>query len=790
MSRVSVLLLASALALPSAASAAPWDGARTAATNEGDVPLFVVPRAFTITWEPGVQAHTTDEARDFRGPDVLRVDGHSLERIDRVGPARMHTEEYRLESGPASARAVAEALADRPDVRVAAPLFRLADHEDAPWRAVTSDLLLQLDDPAYVDRMEDLADGLGIDPVELRAGPVGSWRLRLRASATVDPVEAAMRLREQPWVRWAQVDWLQPRVERYVPNDDRYSGQWHHDNTGQGGGIPDNDINTPAAWDLARGDASVIVGILDSGVQLDHEDLESSLLPGYDFVDGDDDPSPNGSHGTSVAGAAAAPENGIGVVGVCAMCSILPVRVIGAGDGGEADAHIFAVDNGAWVINNSWGPPDGSGQTTPMGPAMQSAVEYAIAGGRGGAGTVIFWAAGNGHPNDTCAQDGYAAHDDVIAIGASTNQGIRSSYSETCAQLDLSSPSNGGTSGISTTRTGNGYTGSFGGTSAASPVAAGAGALVLSALPDLTASQLQALLEATAQKIDPAGGDYDAFGHSHQYGWGRVDVAAALQSELAFLDVPVSLAGCEDAITASVSIPNGEGLGSVDVTAWSEAEAAPETFRLDEGVPGVYGGEIAITVDPPSAGDGRVSVRHDDTLTIASEDSETTRSVSLDCRAPELSSVTVDEITFGSARIGWVSDELADGLARYGDQEAYNPAMEMAHQVYALDLEPCTTYRVDLESTDALGNTGVLNNAETFTTLGDPETLPDDALEGADPCDPTTWTEETPEPTPPIQQRLVGGDDDDCACRSSVADSRAGGWVMLLGMLLLGRRRR
>ncbi len=787
MLRWTVLLLALAVAAPAAARAAPWDGPRVAATNDGDVPLFVIPRAFTITWEPGVEAHTTPEARDFRGPEVLVMDGLRLERVDRIGPPRMHTEEYRLE-GAANPREVAVALAARPDVRVAAPLFRLSDHEAAPWRAVTSDLLLQLDDPASEPRMNDLAAELGIDPVELRAGPAGSWRLRLDADAPVDPVEAASLLREQPWVRWAQVDWLQPRFERYIPTDDRFPNQWHHDNTGQSGGTPGNDVNTPDAWDLSRGGPEVIVGILDSGVELTHEDLQQSLLPGYDFVDGDNDPSPSGSHGTSVAGAAAAPENGFGVVGACPLCSILPVRVIGAGDGGEADAHIFAVDNGAWVINNSWGPPDGSGQSTPMGPAMQSAVEYAIESGRGGLGTAIFWAAGNGHPNDTCSEDGYAAHDDVIAIGASGNQGVRSSYSEICPELDLSSPSNGGTTGINTTRTGNGYTGSFGGTSAAAPVATGVGAVVLSALPDLTASQLQALLEATAQKIDEAGGDWDVDGHSINYGWGRIDAAAALQSELAFLDVPASLAGCNQTLSASVSIPNGSGEGWVLVTAWSDAESTPETFRLDELGGGVYAGEIALTSDPPTADDGEVSVRDGDTLVVSSDDSETTRSVALDCRAPELSSVTVDQITPDSARVGWLTDEIADGRARFDDdREAYNSALDLLHQVYLLELEPCTTYRVHLESTDPLGNVGILNNAETFTTYGHDDVIPAGAPEDADPCDPTTWSDETPEPTPTLRQDLVGGDDD-CACESSMSRGE-GGWLML-GLVLLGRRRR
>jgi hypothetical protein len=778
-------------AAPVSASAAPWDGPRTIETMDGDFDLHAIPRAFTVTWEPGVEDHTTDAARRFVGPEVLDVQGLRLERIRRVGAPRMHTEEYRLTGEtkvPPSA--VARALAALADVRVAAPLFRLSDAVEAPWRAVTSDVLLQLVDPAYESRMNGLADELGADAVALRPGPPGQWRLRMRADAPTDPVEASMRFREQAWVLWSQADWIQPREERYTPTDDRFETQWHLNNIGQGGGIPDHDVNAPAAWDLSRGDPSVIVAILDSGVELDHEDLEESLLPGYDFVDNDDDPSPNGSHGTSVSGAAAAPENGFGVVGVCPLCSILPIRVIGASDSGEADAHIFAVDNGAWVINNSWGPPDGNGNPQPMGPAMEAAIDYVMESGRGGKGTPVFWASGNGHPNDTCSDDGYASHDDVIAIGSSTNQGTRPSYSEICPELDLSSPSNGGSAGITTTRTGDGYTNSFGGTSAAAPVATGVGAIVLWALPDLTASQLQALLEATAQKIDQIGGQWDENGHSIHYGWGRIDAAAALQSELAFLDVPITLATCEAVLEASVSIPNGAGLGTLEVTAQSETEPSPETFTLTEAAGRVYTGSVPLTSGPAAGGDGFISVSDGDTVTIASADSETTRTVSLDCRAPELSSVTANEIMEASARILWVTDEIADGLAKWGDDSTYDETMELAHSVHAINLEACTTYRIDLESTDALGNVGVLNNAVSFTTAGDPALIPSNAPDDADPCDPTTWREETPDRTPgPIRQDLTAGDDDCDSCSIMAAD-RSAGAMLWVGVLVLRRRRR
>jgi MYXO-CTERM domain-containing protein len=607
----------------------------------------------------------------------------------------------------------------------------------------------------------------------------------------VDVVEAAMLLREQPWVRWAQADWIQPRSLRYVPDDSFYEDQWHLDNTGQSGGGAGNDVNAPEAWDQGRGDPSVIVAILDSGVELDHPDLEEDLLPGYDFVDNDDDPSPNGSHGTMVAGVAASAENGIGGVGACPGCSILPVRVIGAGDSGEADAHIFAADHGAWVINNSWGPPDGTGSAVPMSPAMETAVAYALESGRGGKGTAIFWAAGNGHPTDTCSDDGFAAHPDVIAVGASTDGGVRPGYSEICPELDISAPSNGGSAGLTTTRTGGGYTSGFGGTSAASPLAAGVGALVLSLLPDLTAAQLQSLLEQTAQRIDEGGGEWDQGGHSIHYGWGRVDAAAALQSELAFLTVLTSLTTCDADIDVKLSLPGGEGQGEAVVTAWSSAETAPETFILSEAEDGVYRGSISLTAEAPEPGDGLVSVDDGDSLQVSSEDSGTTQTVSLDCVGPEITSIVVDEVTSSGARVRWFTDELGDSTVEFGEgRTAHDPELSETHSIYLLDLAPCEAYRVDIESADALGNVGREANAHTFTTLGDRTLIPASAPEGADPCDESTWSDAPPEPTPGLQQTLTSGNGTACDGCSTAHGGPAAPWVLSALALFAGRRRR
>ena len=767
------LLALAALLLAAPASAAPWDGERWQEMGDQRYALYEVPGAFSVTWAPGVTA-TRDEFAPLLGPDqllvpVLGLGVVELRRVGRVGGARFHTQEYRatVELTRAQTRLVASALTRLAGVAVAGPLHTLnPDDPIAPW-SLTDQVLLRLAGPQHERDMRAVAAALGVT-VEARRGLApDQWLLRVPAGASVDPVEASMALSETPGVLWAEVDWLIPKFERYLPDDPSFEDQWHLNNIGQFGGVADNDMNVAEAWDVTTGDQSVIVSAQDSGVDLDHPDLIDDLLPGYDFVNGDNDPNPSGSHGTSVAGVMGAVDNTIGVVGVCPTCLILPVRVIGASNSGEADAHDFSVTNGAAVINNSWGPSDSADPSTPqpIPNVVATAVENARNLGREGLGTLVFWAGGNGNNNgQTCSQDGYVSHPDTVGVGASDNLGERSGYSELCPELDVSGPSTGGTYGIVTTRNDT-YTANFGGTSAASPNAAGVAALVMSALPELSVTAIQTLLETTAQKIDQANGAYDAEGHSTAYGWGRVDAQAALEGQVALLDFPSGIQRCDGDLAVSVSIPTDPGLGTATVTAWSSTEGEAETVILTEGAPGVYEGVVALTQDPPTAGDGLVSVADGDQVIVSSEEADTERFLFVDCVGPTLSGFEVSQITSSSAVLYWETNEPADGVATWEGGGNDDVVMDLDHLVVALNLVPCTTYRASFSSTDVAGYTSTVEDAISWATPGDISVLPDDALPDADPCDESTWYEPDPTPEP--------GDDDDA---TSNFQNDGGGW--------------
>ena len=144
---------------------------------------------------------------------------------------------------------------------------------------------------------------------------------------------------------------------------------------------------------------------------------------------------------------------------------------------------------------------------------------------------------------DNCNYDGYANHPVSVAVGALTNYGTQSSYSEDCAALMVTAPSSGGSDGIHTTDLlgANGYSASdctisFGGTSAASPLAAGVVALVLQANPSLGWRDLHQILVETSTLVDEANGGWqtNGAGHkvSHKYGFGLINAGAAVARAL------------------------------------------------------------------------------------------------------------------------------------------------------------------------------------------------------------------------------------------------------------------
>ena len=300
-----------------------------------------------------------------------------------------------------------------------------------------------------------------------------------------------MLLQRHPALKFAELDYKVPRA--LVANDPYAGSQWHLPITG-----------TPQAWDRVTG-AGVTIAVLDGGVLSSHVDLAANLLPGYNAWDGGSETSDINNHGTAVAGTAAGVlNNGVGVSGVAGGAKIKPIRITdfngSAWTSTIANGVIYAADNGYRVANCSYG-------WLFKTASIQSAGNYLKSKG----GLLVVSAGNNG------ADEIAPATSSMITVSATDSADRLASWSSFGAMVSISAPG----VGIWTTASNGGYD-SVNGTSFAAPLVAGVVALMMSANPSLSASQIESLLFATATDLGAAGRDiyfgrcvaYDAAGNS------------------------------------------------------------------------------------------------------------------------------------------------------------------------------------------------------------------------------------------------------------------------------------
>ncbi len=359
------------------------------------------------------------------------------------------------------------------------------------------------------------------------------WALRSE-DPSFDPRAVASELRASGEVLAAcpnyEAEW-----HATIPNDPFLYLQWHVNDGG------DADIDLPEAWDIERGDTSVVIGICDTGVDIGHPDLQARIavnwneipgnsldddgngyiddVRGWDFGVGDNDPHPqptfdsNGIdvafHGTFVAACATATtDNATGIAGAGWNCRILPLKL---GDAtGEttlaiiAEAVTYAIDNGASILNTSFGvKEDGASDF------FQVLVDDATAAG-------VLWVASAG--NDTSdVIPPPAGIGDVLSVGAIDATRARAYFSNYGPGVDLCAPGQGIWSAICRNYTLDPYTQliyafAFGwngtdpymygsGTSSAAPITAGVAGLVRAHWPAFTPQQVILQLQQTGEVI-------------------------------------------------------------------------------------------------------------------------------------------------------------------------------------------------------------------------------------------------------------------------------------------------
>jgi hypothetical protein len=336
---------------------------------------------------------------------------------------------------------------------------------------------------------------------------------------TTIPVEKAVNdLLNSGLFEYAEPRYI-PRL-LYNPNDPNQGFQYFL-----------NKIQAYPAWDISKGDTSVVIGITDTGTDMDHPDLEPNIkynyadpingidddgdgytdnFMGWDLGENDNNPQVNASsHGSHVSGCAAAvTDNGIGVASPGFNSKFLPVKISNS-NGSLTEAYegiVYAADHGCDIINCSWGGPGGSS-------FGQNIVDYATIN----QDALVIAAAGN----DGVEMNFYpAAFNNVLSVASTSNSDAKSSFSNYGSFIDICAPG----SSIYTAIFDDTYSFSSG-TSMASPVAAGCAALVKAMNPTYNALQVGERLRVTCDDIYSSGGN---FVFQDKLGKGRVNLFRAL----------------------------------------------------------------------------------------------------------------------------------------------------------------------------------------------------------------------------------------------------------------------
>ncbi|MGH1363852.1 MAG: S8 family serine peptidase [Calditrichia bacterium] len=310
-------------------------------------------------------------------------------------------------------------------------------------------------------------------------------------------------------------------------------------------------LNIDEAWNTTRGDASIVVGIIDTGVDYRHEDLQGALwinnaedlngngtldasdengidddgngyvddVVGWDFTDApafpdqgdyldpDNDPDDEflSGHGTPAAGLIAAQQNDVGIAGIAPGLRVMALRA-GTASGfleedDVAEAILYAIDNGCRIVNMSFGD-------VAFSYLLRDVIRYGSE-----KGLIFVAAAGN---SGSSIPNYPAAYAETISVGATTIENQRASFSSFGNTLNLVMPGQD----VFATQIENGY-GSFNGTSFSAPLACGVLGLILSANPNMTSEQAIGALYGSVQDLGLRGWD-------ERYGHGLPDAARAV----------------------------------------------------------------------------------------------------------------------------------------------------------------------------------------------------------------------------------------------------------------------
>src|SRR5690554_803315 len=369
-----------------------------------------------------------------------------------------------------------------------------------------------------------------------------TYQIQISDFSKVDDLAKVMNV--HPDVEYAELKAL--HYSTYTPNDPGYSqnDQW---------GL--FQIQAADAWDISLGSSNIVVAITDDAMQMNHPDLQNVFVAGRDMHGNDNDPSPcgtnDGFHGTHVSGTAGAQtNNGVGLASIGAGISLMPVKIGNCSNQGLPYGYegvVWAANNGADIINMSWGSSSG-------GNYGQNVINNAW-----NQGVILVAAAGNDGNNSPLYP---AAYNNVISVANTRNNDTKAPSSQYGSTIDIAAP---GTNILSTVPTSSYDYAS--GTSMASPLVSGLLGLMKSFAPS---ASRQDLIDCLLNTADPM--PSDQYYNNGQLGSGRINAYQAMLCLMSYTneyDVAIgeiimpNNTVCSGSFTPQIEIKN---LGSITLT--------------------------------------------------------------------------------------------------------------------------------------------------------------------------------------------------------------------------------
>jgi subtilisin family serine protease len=561
-------------------------------------------------------------------------------------------------SKPSTLASVATILAKEKNQETRLILYPVgAPHNDQTRRILSSDVVVK------TDNREAAIQAATEAGLRLKSEPAYAQGFLVFTSDTsVQTIEATQKLQQAGFRETTPLLTLNVRGQ-FLPNDPLFKDQWHIRGRGQNGAKKASDAKINSVWEqrdssgnLIRG-KGVVIGVVDSGVQWDHPDLENNYIASlsYDFASGDSDPYPGGStstdaHGTEVAGVSAAVGfNGIGVSGVAPEAQIAGIRI---GLGGLSNVSVPFTDEieasalqfggtSVRISNNSWGV--GGTILAPNGPLTEQALSNSAQ-----AGKIFIFSAGNG------LEDGHNTNYEgtknsifTLPVAALNDQAIQTNYSSPGSSVVISAPSGRETDLNSASRRPQGttttdltgvagsntgvpesslitpipnyndldYTNIFNGTSSAAPVVSGVTALVLQANSSLNWRDVKEIYIRSATKNDSGDSDWArngaGFWFNHKYGAGLINASDAvrLAKNWSNLGTMTSVSVPLSSLPATIRDNNASGLVKYfDTRSLSGLRVEHATVTTDIAHPSR--GELEIQLTSPSGTTSRLAEKH------------------------------------------------------------------------------------------------------------------------------------------------------------------------------------